>query len=179
MSALLPRSPLSRLQWAINLWSWQSECVSALRLKEEDRMRSNAEMANFMASVNQTCLQLDLDSGHLRATTSSRIRSKWHNGQPNWAHGGIPNNLRQLLCNSLTCSKGPASCNVSFVQVYTSCWCCCCCCRAAVVPFLMLVQLISGNCFVAQHGKLAVHVSTCPFCGGGPCYLLLVYLDSH
>lgn len=89
--------------------------MSALRLKE-DRMRSNAEMANFMASVNQTRLQLDLDSGHLRAN-SSPIRSKWRNGQPNCAHGGIPNNLRQLLCNSLTCSKGPEPCNVSFVQV--------------------------------------------------------------
>lgn len=33
--------------------------------EEEDRMRSNAEMANFMASVNQTRLQLDLVSGHL------------------------------------------------------------------------------------------------------------------
>lgn len=148
MPALLRRSPLSRLQWAINLWGCQSECVSALRLKE-DRMRSNAEMANFMASVNQTRLQLDLYSGHLRAN-SSPIRSKWRNGQPNCALGGIPNNLRQLLCNSLTCSKGPEPCNVSFVQVvYT----------AAVVPFLMLVQLISGTCFVALHGKLAVHVS--------------------
>lgn len=157
MPALLRRSPLSPLQWAINLWGCQSECVSALRLKE-DRMRSNAEMANFMASVNQTRLQLDLDSGHLRAN-SSPIRSKWRNGQPSCAHGGIPNNLRQLLCNSLTCSKGPEPCNVSFVQVvYTRCCSCCCSCRAAVVPFLMLVQLISGTCFVALHGKLAVHV---------------------
>lgn len=72
---LLPRrSPLSRLQWAINLWSWQSECVSALRLKE-DRMRSNAEMANFMAGVNQTRLQLDLDSGHLRSDPSGTADS--------------------------------------------------------------------------------------------------------
>lgn len=46
--------------------------MSALRLieEEEDRIRSNAEMANFMASVNQTRLQLDLDSGHLRTGSS-------------------------------------------------------------------------------------------------------------
>lgn len=77
-----------------------------------------------------------------------------------------PKQFEAIALQLINMHKGPEPCNVSFVQVlYTRCCCCCCCCRAAVVPFLMLVQLISGTCFVGRYGKLAV--STCPLCGTG------------
>lgn len=135
-------------------------------------MRCNAQMDNFMASVNQTRLQLEQRSAHNPISPHLQVPIRlgspglWPaaaaaaSGQPNLsAMWQAQNNLRQLLSNSLACSIGDGCANQCTYVPPNFSWHCCCCCPIFDVTRLVEQVILATCCSVAQHRTVPVQSS--------------------